>query len=177
MTRREQRDAIFKILFLSEFHQAEEMSTQEKLFIEGLSISEDTEDSEYICRKADRILLFLSQIDAALNRTARGWKTSRMAKADLSILRLAVYEMFYDEEIPVNVAINEAVELAKRYGGDESAPFVNGILGVLARKGLETEKSSEAAAEEAKNAEEAKAAEETAEETSGDHPLRENASE
>ena len=60
---------------------------------------------------------------------AKGWKTGRMGKAELAILRLAVYEMKYDEDVPVKVAINEAVELAKKFGGDESPAFVNGILG------------------------------------------------
>ena len=55
-----------------------------------------------------------------------------MGKADLAILRLSVYEMLYDEDVPVKVAINEAVELAKKYGGDESPAFVNGILGKIA---------------------------------------------
>ena len=60
-----------------------------------------------------------------------GWKTSRMNKVDLSILRLAVYEMKYDEDVPVGVAINEAVELAKKYSGDEGPAFINGVLARL----------------------------------------------
>ena len=71
------------------------------------------------------------EIDEKINEVAKGWKTQRMGKADLSILRLAVYEMKYDEEIPVNVAINEAVELAKKFGSDDSPAFVNGILAKL----------------------------------------------
>ena len=63
---------------------------------------------------------------------AKGWKTGRMGKAELAILRLAVYELKYDEDVPVKVAINEAVELAKKFGGDESPAFVNGILAKLA---------------------------------------------
>ena len=63
---------------------------------------------------------------------AVGWKTQRMGKVDLTIIRLALYEILYDEDIPTGVAINEAVELAKRYGTDESPSFVNGVLAKLA---------------------------------------------
>ena len=73
-----------------------------------------------------------TEIDADIDQIAEGWKTTRMGKVDLTILRLAVYEMKFDEEIPVGVAINEAVELAKKFGGDDSPAFVNGILAKLA---------------------------------------------
>ena len=74
----------------------------------------------------------LSDIDGRINAVAKGWKTERMGKAELAIIRLAVYEMLYDEDVPVKVAINEAVELAKKFGGDDSPAFVNGILAKLA---------------------------------------------
>ena len=76
----------------------------------------------------------LEEIDRMRNETSEGWKTSRMGKVDLAILRLAVYEMFFDEDVPVSVAINEAVELGKRFGTDDSSSFINGILGKLAKK-------------------------------------------
>lgn len=82
--------------------------------------------------KFDHIKERIDEIDEKINQVAKGWKTERMGKADLAILRLAVYEMLYDEDVPVKVAINEAVELAKKYGGDESPAFVNGILGKIA---------------------------------------------
>ena len=72
------------------------------------------------------------EIDAMINENATGWKTTRMNKVDLSILRLAVYEMKFDDDVPVKVAINEAVELAKRFSGDEGPAFINGVLGKLA---------------------------------------------
>ena len=72
------------------------------------------------------------EIDALIDAHTTGWKTTRMAKVDLTILRLAVYEMKWDEDVPVSVAINEAVELAKRFGGDESPSFVNGVLARIA---------------------------------------------
>ena len=69
-----------------------------------------------------------------ISRRNKGWKLERIGKSDLSILRLGVYEMLYDDDIPVGVAINEAVELAKSFGENESASFINGILGKLARQ-------------------------------------------
>ena len=76
----------------------------------------------------------MTEIDSMLNESAKGWKTARMSKGDLTVLRLAVYEMKWDEDIPEGVAINEAVELAKRFGGENSSSFVNGILGKLAKQ-------------------------------------------
>ena len=75
----------------------------------------------------------LPQINERIGQSSEGWKPERMNRVDLSILRLACYEMDYDAEVPQKVAINEAVELAKKYGGDESPRFVNGILSKLVR--------------------------------------------
>ena len=82
--------------------------------------------------KAIAIAEKVCEIDAMINENATGWKTTRMNKVDLSILRLAVYEMKFDDDVPVKVAINEAVELAKRFSGDEGPAFINGVLGKLA---------------------------------------------
>ena len=74
----------------------------------------------------------LPELDAKINEKATGWKTSRMSKMDLTIIRLAVYEILFEDEIPVKVSINEAVELAKKYGTESSASFVNGVLAKFA---------------------------------------------
>ena len=87
---------------------------------------------EAMQEKYQKILEKLDEIDQILNDYSRGWKTSRMSRVDLTALRLAVYEMKFDEDVPVGVAINEAVELAKMFGGDDSGSFVNGILGKIA---------------------------------------------
>ena len=73
----------------------------------------------------------LEILDEKINEVAEGWKTKRMGKVELTILRLAVYELQFDDEIPERVAINEAVELAKKFGGSEAPGFVNGILAKL----------------------------------------------
>jgi N utilization substance protein B len=72
-------------------------------------------------------------IDVIIDERSTGWKTSRMGKVELTILRLAVYEMLFDEDVPVTVAINEAVELAKKYGGDDTPAFINGVLAKVAK--------------------------------------------
>ena len=74
----------------------------------------------------------LTTRDTAIGEASKGWKVSRMAKVDLALIRLAVYEMKYEEDVPVKVAINEAIELAKQYGTDDSPAFVNGVLAKLA---------------------------------------------
>lgn len=130
MTRRALREQVFKMLFRVEFHDAEEMKEQAVLFDEEEFCSE--KDKEYITKKFENIVEKITEIDAAVNEVAKGWKTTRMGKVDLTIIRLAVYEMKYEEDIPVKVAINEAVELAKQYGTDDSPAFVNGILAKLA---------------------------------------------
>lgn len=131
MGRRELREHIFTLLFLAEFHDTEEMGQQLALYFEKLGEVEE-KNQEYIDCKYRLILEKETEIDADIDQIAEGWKTTRMGKVDLTILRLAVYEMKFDEEIPVGVAINEAVELAKKFGGDDSPAFVNGILAKLA---------------------------------------------
>ena len=127
MSRRELREQIFKMLFRIEFHEGMEMEEQMRLFLEEEEeISK--EDSEYIRNKYENIVEHLEEIDASINEKEKGWKTSRMAKVELSLIRLAVYEIQYDEDIPAGVAINEAVELAKKYGADSSPAFINGVL-------------------------------------------------
>lgn len=130
MGRSELREHIFRILFRIEFQPKEEMEEQLALYLEELESAKDTE-KEYICTKYAAIAEKVEMIDEKINASVTGWKTSRMGKVDLTILRLAVYEIEWDEEVPQGVAINEAVELAKRYGGEESPSFINGVLGKI----------------------------------------------
>ena len=127
MTRRELRENIFKMLFRVEFHDEDEINDQLALFEEQLEGLKET-DLSYIKEKTKEIIGHLKEIDAEINEKSTGWKTSRMGKVDLSIIRLAVYEIRFDEEVPEKVAINEAVELAKKFGTDDSPSFINGVL-------------------------------------------------
>lgn len=131
MSRREIREQIFKLLFRTEFYEQNDMPKQMELFLKE-SEPQTEKDTAYIQSKYENIIAHLPEIDNMINEVAKGWKTSRMGKVDLTLIRLAVYELKYEEDIPTGVAINEAVELAKTYGTDDSASFVNGILAKLA---------------------------------------------
>lgn len=131
MSRREIREHLFRMLFHKEFYNAEELEEQLELYFSNL---EKTPTQEQISQVTDRfyaILDKLPEIDEMVEQVSKGWRLNRMGKVDLTILRIAIYEMKFDEEIPVGVAINEAVELAKKYGEDHSRSFVNGILAKL----------------------------------------------
>ena len=132
MSRREIREQIFKLLFRIEFNQKEEMAQQEAFFFADEENETSEKESVIISEKVNKIVEKLDDIDQLLNEKAKGWETERMGKVDLTILRLAVYEILYDEDIPTGVAINEAVELAKRFGQDSSPAFVNGVLAKFA---------------------------------------------
>ena len=126
MTRREIREQIFSILFRIEFYPKEELPEQLQYISEDLDAADP--DVAYIQNKILAVADRVEEIDGMINAVARGWKTTRMGKVDLTLLRLAVYEIKFEDDIPTGVAINEAVELAKKYGTDDSSSFVNGIL-------------------------------------------------
>lgn len=127
MSRTELREHIFRMLFRIEFNSAEEMKKQEGFYFEDLEEATG-KDQEYILDKYRAIVEKKEEIDALLNEVSEGWKTTRMNRVDLTIMRLAVYEIKWDEDVPTGVAINEAVELAKKYSSDDGPSFVNGIL-------------------------------------------------
>ena len=128
MSRRELREQIFKLIFRAEFYDKEELPEQEKLVFEDYELNMKPEDETYISEKSNKILEKLDEIDGMINQEAKGWTTERMGKIELTILRLAIYEIKFDEDVPAGVAINEAVEIAKKFGQEESAGFVNGVL-------------------------------------------------
>ena len=131
MNRRELREHIFRLLFCLEFHTPQEVREQTEFYADGL-LEPSKKDVDYIREKAEKIYGLKASLDEKIDAVATGWKTDRMGKADLILIRIALYEMTEDEDIPTGVAINEAVELAKRYGSKDSASFVNGILAKLA---------------------------------------------
>lgn len=147
MTRREMREHCFKMLFCADFHPAEEMALQIEQYFqapqedeqtpEGISeilhrVALKTEDEALLKTRADAIFQLIPELDAKIDAISAGWKTKRMGKAELTILRQAIYEMLYDEQIPEKVAINEAVDLAKKFGGNDSPSFINGVLAKIA---------------------------------------------
>ena len=94
----------------------------------------EKKQQEYISRLVKTVYDYRIQIDKLIEKYAQGWKPERMSKTAMAILRCAVSEIMYMDDIPANAAINEAVELAKSYGGDESPQFVNGVLAKLVHK-------------------------------------------
>lgn len=127
MKRTEQREHIFKMLFSVDFNEGSEQSEQATLYLEQIEDAKE-KDIEYIREKVQKITDKIEEIDELLNSHTKGWKTTRMNKVDLTILRLAVYEIKWDEDVPAGVAIDEAVNLAKTYSSDEGPAFVNGVL-------------------------------------------------
>ena len=126
MTRHEIREEIFKCLFQANFYEGEDVDQQFDTYFEDAGPYPE-KDAEYIKTKSRDVVDHIDEIDKVINDTSDGWKTTRMPKVDLTIMRLAVYEIKI-EELPFGVAINEAVELAKEYGEDSSPAFINGVL-------------------------------------------------
>lgn len=142
MTRSAVRDNIFKLVFRLEFNAPEEMPEQIRLFFEDDVENEDVsivgadipeEDAEYIRNKIEKITSLLPEIDSKITSVSKGWNIDRIGKVELAILRLGTYELVFDDDIPVGVAIDEAVELSKKYGQDGAPAFVNGILAALCK--------------------------------------------
>lgn len=141
MGKREQREQLFKLVFMTEFNHPEEMPEQIAMyFAESQDAVEDVEvkfasekEQAGISARFEAVMAKLPEIDEIINKNAVGWTTERMGKVEVAIIRVAVFEMEFDENVPQSVAINEAVELAKKFGQDESASFVNGILAKIAK--------------------------------------------
>lgn len=134
MKRRELREHTFKLVFMKEFYEPEFLEEQTKLYLESEELADYTdEEKEMLKKRAEAVMEKAEETDALINQYAKGWQTRRMAKVDLSLIRLALYEIRYDDNVPDKVAINEAVELAKKYGGNDSSSFINGVLGKIVR--------------------------------------------
>ncbi len=124
LKRREAREIVVGLLFESEFRADENYV---EIFARSAEEREIPADA-YVKHAYYTIFEERETIDACIGKHARGWRTERMSKLSRSILRLAVYEMLYEKEIPYSVSINEAVELAKKFDDDKARPFINGIL-------------------------------------------------
>ena len=127
----EARKRVFEMLFEREFRTDE---TPEEIF--DIAMEDAPGDEiDYIRKVFFGVCEKQEELDNLIAKYAKGWKTNRMSRVSRSIIRLCIYEMRYVPDVPSSVAINEAVELAKKYGGEDDAPFVNGVLGGVARRG------------------------------------------
>lgn len=100
----------------------------------GVTEPFDAEDTAFAEAVVAGVEAHVEELDKLIAEHAIDWTIDRIARVDLSILRVAIYEILYRDDVPAGAAINEAVELAKRFGGEKSYAFVNGILGVVARR-------------------------------------------
>ena len=128
MNRKSLREQVFKLLFRMEFNDPAEMEEQAQLFFDSGDLTVTEKDRDYITGKCIAIVEKIPEIDSLLDAKMDGWKISRLPKVDLTILRLGTYEILYDGDVPTGVAINEAVELGKKFGEDGSGAFINGVL-------------------------------------------------
>ena len=131
MSRRIARDAAMRLIY------AWEMGGEADLLINDDALeypSISPKDRQYIEQVVQGVQQSCAELDAEIESFSNGWKVERIAKVDLSILRLALYEMSHRQDVPESSAINEAVELAKKYGSDKSAKFINGVLGGISRQ-------------------------------------------
>ncbi|MBR1470089.1 MAG: transcription antitermination factor NusB [Lachnospiraceae bacterium] len=159
MSRRANREKVFQLLFSADYYRPEEMTEQirhffeseeaayfekKRLEAEAKEIDPNSLDlilpasmlrsREEVRERVLQILPEISELDGQLNEKIDGWDTTRIGRVELTVLRLALYEMQYDESISEAVAINEAVELAKKFGQEKSAEFINGVLAKFTEK-------------------------------------------
>ena len=119
------REMAVEFLFQIEFQKAD-IKEQVEDFLD--SLEPDNFDKNYFFEIVNGVLNSQAEIDELISKNAKGWTLDRIAKVDLAILRVAIYEIRHREDIPLGVSINEAVEIAKKFGTDESSKFINGLL-------------------------------------------------
>ena len=130
MRRTEAREFFMQLLFQMEVQNDYGKEIKERFMQENMK---DSNQQEYFEQLFDATVENLVAIDEKLEAFSENWTVNRMAKVDLAILRLSAAEILYMEDVPDSVSINEAVDLAKKFGSDESGKFINGILGKVAR--------------------------------------------
>lgn len=130
MSRKTAREQAFKILFAIDVG---ENTIEEAMEIAVPSLK-DEEQKKFVLDEVNGVLNNLESIDEIINKYSGDWKVNRMASSDRNILRLAMYEILYRDDIPASVSINEAVEMAKKYSDEKSYKFINGLLGSVVRE-------------------------------------------
>lgn len=132
MSRKTAREHAFRLLFSTQF-QNESVDTMLERYLEANpGVEPEEKDLNFIRTEVAGTLQYQQEINKEIEGALQDWKLSRLSHVDLAILQITVYEMRYEEEIPVSVSINEAVELAKKYSSDAAPAFINGVLGTIA---------------------------------------------
>jgi N utilization substance protein B len=132
MSRKSAREEAMKLVYQMSMNNSESSEVLEN-FYENHEETVTEEEKEYIENCVSGIKNKLGQIDEYIEKYSKGWKINRISKVDLAIMRLAIYEMLERKDVPNAVAVNEAIELAKKYSGEKSSNFINGILGNVIR--------------------------------------------
>lgn len=130
MTRTDAREVVMQAVFQMEIQNNKEKELFDQ-FLQSKKVSADQEG--YVRSSFEIITSHLDEIDELINKFSKNWKTNRMPKVDLAILRVAIGEILYIEDTPAPVAINEAVKMAKKYSEENSRKFINGVLGSVER--------------------------------------------
>ena len=130
MARTDERENLMKMIYQMSIQDDFSREEYEK-FVE---LQADSDITEYFVSGYRAVAEHLAEIDERINHYSVKWKSSRLPKVDLAILRLSMAELFYLSDIPTSVSINEAVELAKKYSTEKSSRFINGVLGSAARE-------------------------------------------
>ena len=129
--RRAAREAVLTLLFETEYH---EDDTPEAIFARAVAARDIDPKDRFIRKEYFAIMEHISEIDALLNRHAKGWRTDRLSRVSRAVLRLGAYELVFAEKIPAPVAINEAVELAKKFDDPKARAFINGVLNAIKKE-------------------------------------------
>lgn len=129
MTRNEARETLMQLMYELDAAKNMDVETATTLIEERLSGNHIARGKALV----SNIIENLEEVDEIINGNSKSWKTGRMPKVDLAIMRLAVGEMKYGEDVPAAVAINEAINLAKKYSTDQSSKFIHGVLGAVAK--------------------------------------------
>ncbi len=127
MNRRQIRENIFKLLYSSSFHEEGSFEEHVEIFAKENEVSES--DMDDISAKVKLVQDKYAEIDEMIAKASKNWSIDRISLVDKTLLRLIIFESLYDENIPVGVAMNEGIELAKIYGSNKSPKFINGVAG------------------------------------------------
>lgn len=128
MSRRTAREHVFKMIFQTEFFEKDGISEPIGIYMESIEDANE-DDMKFIESEVNGIIEKKDEVDKIIGANTEGWEINRIAKVDLAILRLAVYEILYSDSVPDKVAVNEAVELAKSFSSDKAPSFINAVLG------------------------------------------------
>lgn len=130
LSRRQLRQHVFSLVYSLEFYDDADFAVLAERYLDDNGVA-DQQDRQFIAQEAFYVMDRREKIDQMIDERSAHWKSKRIARVDLAIIRLAVYEMLEDQDVPVSVAINEAVRLAKKYSSESAPAFVNGVLAAL----------------------------------------------